>query len=374
MLQESVHVWRTQLTTTKEKDGAKAVKVGTRIAVTAEPGDDLSSLELPADDSAPAKPSAPQKEQPAPQAEPKKSTPTKASPSASQSPPSQRPASSSPDRAHTQTTSSGKPMSTKYPLYPSVEHLLHTHSIPESVFSQIPATGPAGRLLKGDVLAHLGKVAASYPSDQAARLDKLGHLDLSNVKKAAPPAKKPAAAAAKPAATPEVPTQVAVHVSLAAVLATQQRLRDALGLDLPLAIFIARASALANEDLPLAGPPSADALFDALVGRPGAAPRSSHGSYTPQITALPPAVAVPRAAAPPPPRRRVDIIDVLTGKTAPKRALGPAAPAVRGVSGVGAAGSNVFSVGARRGEERRVRTYLERVKTVLEKEPARLVL
>src|SRR5271170_1200772 len=35
-------------------DGSKQVKVGTRIAVLADPNDDLSSLEIPADDSKPA--------------------------------------------------------------------------------------------------------------------------------------------------------------------------------------------------------------------------------------------------------------------------------------------------------------------------------
>jgi len=36
-------------------DGSKGIKVGTRIAVLAEPDDDISSIEIPADDSKPAK-------------------------------------------------------------------------------------------------------------------------------------------------------------------------------------------------------------------------------------------------------------------------------------------------------------------------------
>ena len=35
-------------------DGAKGIKVGTRIGVLAEPGDDISSLEIPAEESSPA--------------------------------------------------------------------------------------------------------------------------------------------------------------------------------------------------------------------------------------------------------------------------------------------------------------------------------
>ena len=46
------------------------------------------------------------------------------------------------------------------PLYPSVEFLLHTHNLKAS---DIKATGPGGRLLKGDVLAHIGEIHASAP-------------------------------------------------------------------------------------------------------------------------------------------------------------------------------------------------------------------
>ena len=41
-------------------------------------------------------------------------------------------------------------------------HVLHEKGIPESEISKIPATGPKGRLLKGDVLAYLGKIPAEY--------------------------------------------------------------------------------------------------------------------------------------------------------------------------------------------------------------------
>lgn len=360
--------------------------MGARIAVTAEPSDDLSSLQIPEDSGSAAK-SAPKKQSKTKQ-EPNSNndTQTKASLTNDQSPSSPKPASQSPDRAQSQKSSSsssspsfssspsGKPMSSKYPLYPSVEHLLHVNGISKDVYSQIPATGPSGRLLKGDVLAHLGQIECSYTAAQASRITELSHLDLSNIKKAAPPAKPSAAAKAGPAPKPEAPTQVAVHVSLAAVLATQKRLRDALGLDLPLSAFIARASALANENLPTAGPPSADALFDAVLGLdriPGGAraKKGSSGHYTPQVTALPPMVVTARTPAASVARGRVDILDVLTGVKTRARTTGPGA-----MTSAGVGGNNVFSVSVRKGEERRVRTYLERMKTVLEKEPARLVL
>ena len=266
-------------------------------------------------------------------------------------------------------------MSSKYPLYPSVEHLLHVNGITKDVYSQIPATGPSGRLLKGDVLAHLGRIEQSYTSAQASRIARLSHLDLSDIKKSAPAVKAHESGTKTAVAPkPEAPTQVAVHVSLTAVLATQKRLREALGLDLPLSAFIARASALANENLPTAGPPSADALFDAVLGldrvrgRAGAR-KGSTGHYIPQVTALPPIVLTPRAPTASRARAPVDVLDVLTGVKTSARKTGPV-----GATSAGLGGSNVLSVSVQKGEERRVRTYLERMKTVLEKEPARLVL
>ena len=44
------------------------------------------------------------------------------------------------------------------------------------------ATGPGGRLLKGDVLAYIGQIENAYPSELASRFTKLSHLDLSNIK------------------------------------------------------------------------------------------------------------------------------------------------------------------------------------------------
>lgn len=59
-----------KLTLSQSSDGSKSVQVGTRIAVLAEPGDDLSSLEMPSEDS--AKESQPQtrrQDRPSPQEE-----------------------------------------------------------------------------------------------------------------------------------------------------------------------------------------------------------------------------------------------------------------------------------------------------------------
>jgi hypothetical protein len=258
--------------------------------------------------------------------------------------------------------------------------LIANANISSSDAAKIPASGPAGRLLKGDVLAYLGRIAKDYSSSQSARLDALGKLDLSNIKIRAPPApkaaNKPAAAAAKP--VEDLPTEIAVSISLAAVFATQKRIQESLGLTLPLSTFIARASEIANDDLPRSktDSQSADALFDAVLGLdkvPGHG--TSRGHYIPQITALPPAgvasslgLAKARRAV----SGKVDVIDLLAGSV--KKSSGGVKASVIGGS-VGAAGAtNVFSVPAKKGEEKRVRTYLERVKTVLEVEPGRCVL
>ena len=44
-------------------------------------------------------------------------------------------------------------------LSPAVELLLHENNISnEDAFAKIQASGPKGRILKGDVLAYLGKI------------------------------------------------------------------------------------------------------------------------------------------------------------------------------------------------------------------------
>lgn len=350
-----------------QQDGTKAVKVGSRIAIMAEQGDDLSSLEVPAEDPPSTSPAAvtsapdskPQTAQQQPTSEPQqKKTP---------SPP--------PSEAQTQNK--------KYPLYPSVAALLHQHNLSAS---SIPASGPAGRLLKGDVLSHLGRIDPSYSSRQSSRISKLAHLDLSNIQVSAPaepqPTKQPDSKTPKQL-TPtteedEAEKEVAVPVSLHAALATQRHVRNALGILLPLSTFITRASDIANRDLPAvaARAPTADELFDAVLGLDKAAPRvrgrsdTSRGRYIPRVAALPPPVSRSRDV-----KRDEDIIDILTGASQQARGKAATPPTVAAADGeLSREGPNVFSLSVRSGEERRARTYLERVKSVLEAEPGRCVL
>lgn len=342
-------------------DGAKGVKVGERIAVFAEEGDDLSSLEMPAEGkSAGQKQEAKKEEAAAPKEEKNEEAPA---PASAQSQPQQAPTSSASGQG-------GKAQKQKYPLYPAVQSLLHQNGLSDADAEKIPATGPAGRLLKGDVLAYLGRIAKDYPGESSARLTKLSHLDLSNIQLAKPALKPDAPSQQKAAAAPapELPTEteVAVPISLSAVLATQKRVQESLDIFLPLSTFIARASELANEDLPVgrSRTPTAEDLFNSVLGLDRVASHTSRGRYVPQISGVSPAPVLPAA-----PAKKKDIIDLL----APKVKAAKQKPVSLGALGV-SAGDNVFSVLARTGEEERATEYLARMKLALEKEPGRLVL
>ena len=338
--------------------GAKGVQVGARIAVLAEMDDDLSTLSLPdeAQSSSPQytpKPSdseagvAPTtKEQDTPPAEPTKPSSSSTSPS-----------SSSPSGAKAQKQT--------YPLYPSIAQLLHQKGLSLSEADRIPASGPKGRLLKGDVLAYLGQINESYSSEQSARITKLGHLDLSNVK-AAPPKETAPPPPNKPSPPPEaeepLDTEIAIPISLSSVIAVQKRMQDTLGVTLPLSTFLARATELANEDLPRSkASPTADELFDDVLGLHKVGNKASRGNYIPQIIALP---SRPMAAETVAPRRKgeeVDIYDMLTGRPAARSGRRTSVPPA-GIMGGSKAGdsTNVFSVSAAKGEEKRARTFLEK--------------
>ncbi|KAG0310602.1 pyruvate dehydrogenase complex dihydrolipoamide acetyltransferase component (E2), partial [Linnemannia gamsii] len=112
-------------------DGSK-VAVNETIALLAEEGDDLSKVEVPKSSGAPKAAAA------APAKEEKKETPA----------PKQ-------ETQHVQQAASTP--SSKL-ISPAVAHLLLQNHI--SDVTKIPSTGPKGRVLKGDVLAFLGKIKA----------------------------------------------------------------------------------------------------------------------------------------------------------------------------------------------------------------------
>ncbi|ROW12785.1 hypothetical protein VMCG_00566 [Cytospora schulzeri] len=330
-------------------DGAKGVEVGTRIAVIAEEGDDISTLEIPADEGA-KKPAAAQE-------------------SKSEAMPQEERTATEP--AVTEGKSSGKAQKQTYPLFPSIIQLLHENGIDQSKIHEIPATGPKGRLLKGDVLVYLGKAKASSATSVEERFQKLTHLDLSNIKVAEqkPAAKKAEEKPAKPAAPVVEDLQVTLPVSLASVIEVQKKVQDTLGAFVPLSTFVARATEVANDELPFAAghKPSADELFNQILGLDTVGPKGSRGHYLPQISALPAPASFSQksfGAAKP------DIFDILAGGPVKKAAAPKASTKAAGLS----TGVNVFSLKVPKAEEKRARVFLERVKLVLENEPGRLVL
>ncbi|CZR66198.1 related to pyruvate dehydrogenase complex protein X precursor, dihydrolipoamide acetyltransferase component [Phialocephala subalpina] len=335
-----------------QPDGTKGIKVGTRIGVLAEPGDDLSSLEIPAEESAAPEP---KKEASKPKSEASSESSSSAPPTPSSSASSEAPA-----------KPAGKPKKQTYPLLPSVGHLMKEHGIEESAIDKMIPSGPNGRLLKGDVLAYLGSVSSSYPSELSTKIEKLTHLDLSNIKLAVP-APKPAKAV-EPAPEPIVPqeTEVAVPISMRAVLDVQKRIQSTLGVFMPMSTFIARATDVANDNLPRSKTQalSADELFDQVLGLDKVTTASGvRGTFLPQITALPSAAP----SVPVKPAKQLDIIDILAGGSRPSTLARKPVP---GLSN----SVNVFSVKVPKGDEKRAQVFLDRVKAVLEAEPGRLVL
>jgi hypothetical protein len=321
----------------------------------------VSSLELPAEDNPTPKKAEASKEEPKMEAKEEPRPVPKEERTSKPAPKSDAPKSTSSGKAHKQT----------YPLYPSVQHLLKINGLPKEEADKIPATGPNGRLLKGDVLAYVGQIQNSYPSESAERFKQLSHLDLSNIKvmqKKEAPAKKPAPTETLP--IEELDVEVALPISFKAVMDCQKRVQDSIGVFLPLSTFIARATELANEDLPKSktAKPSADELFNAVLGLDKVAKKYSRGHFVPQVTALPPsAISTTRA----PGLRKPDVFDMLTAKKTPSRAT--QSRAVGGAEGV-VGPLNIFSVSVPQGDEKRGRVFLERVKSVLEVEPGRLVV
>lgn len=352
--------------------GTKVVQVGSRIGVLAEQGDNLNSLELPSEDNPSPGP------QPVDTQSAKKDT--------TSPPPEDRPtqvessAKSTPDTSHKHAIPK-----TPHTSSPSVSHLLNTHGITKDDISRISTTGPKGRLLKGDVLAFLGKIEKSWPKELESRIHKGEKLDLSNIKIATP--RKKTETPKKVEKKAELPknAEVKLEVSFSEVLKVQSKVQGsptthtpefpwrvtdvsiaALGVHLPLSSFITKATAKANQNLPpLLLPLSASDLFDEILGLPPTSLKTTRGFFTLQVTALPSASFV--NSVPPP---ELDIIDILAD-TAP---ITPVKKALPPIGGITAAGLNTISLIVSTVEEERARVFLKRVKRYLEKDPGSLIL
>ncbi len=370
------------------QDGSKSVQVGTRIAVLADEGDEISSLEIPADDSNPvSKPADNVKkaEEETPQKDKEASSSSYGSTETSAADaPTGTPANPRQSRKAPVSSPSGPHQNPKYPLYPSVIALIHENHLSDADVAKIPASGPQNRLLKGDVLAYLGSIEPEYSTKQSQRIEHMSHLDLSNIKvmpvseKLAVPTTHQASALSMP--EPIIGTDISLSISLAEVLKVQKHIQDSLGVDMPLATFLSRAIDIANDDLPIpkGAQPTADELFNAVLGLDNVSssmsPGTSRGMYIPGISAMPVIASATRGIARPPMGgRKPDIIDVLSGR-APARTRPVRVPAASSAMPSSGGSTNVFTVTVPAGEERRAKVFLERVKTVLQVEPGRLVL
>lgn len=266
-----------------------------------------------------------------------------------------------------------KPMKQKYPLYPSVTQILHERGFDITEADKIPATGPNGRLLKGDVLVYLGELEPSYMAKQSDRIARLGRLDLSNIKVAA--AQKPDPPVPiqdtneKSVTESELDSEIVITISLKTVQEVQQRIHDALGICISLETFIARAVEISNTDLPRRSTVSltSDDLFSQVLGLNKIVPKYSQGNFMPLVG--PPRNALTKSLKVTP--TRSDIIDILTVNSPRRSMLARSSGIVDANDGSTA---NVFSVTVQKGDERRARIFLERVKTILQVDPGRLIL
>ncbi|RPD59205.1 single hybrid motif-containing protein, partial [Lentinus tigrinus ALCF2SS1-6] len=123
-------------------DGTKNVPVGKTIALLAEEGDDISHLEIPADE-------------PTPSAKPSQPTPSPQPSSASSQPsPAEVKKTSTPPSTHHEIPKTSRP------LFPSVLRLIQENDMTQADVDKIKGTGVRGMLTKGDVLTYLGLASA----------------------------------------------------------------------------------------------------------------------------------------------------------------------------------------------------------------------
>ena len=239
-----------------KENGAKDVPVGETIAFIAEVDDDLATLELPEGSSTPKKEAAAPAAAPASTPAPKKEEP-KAAPKAESS----KTAASS---------SNGTSANTSQTFFPSVATLLQENSIsPEEAFAKIKATGPNGRILKGDVLAYLGKISQESLDKVTSYIKSHEKLDLSNIelRKEQPAAEQPATAsseatqAAAAAAEARQPLVLSEQITLRVpVSVSYEQLAEAVRSYVKESTFLAHEEPLTNSASDLYDP-----LFEELL-------------------------------------------------------------------------------------------------------------
>ncbi|CCU80376.1 pyruvate dehydrogenase protein x component [Blumeria hordei DH14] len=333
-------------------DGSKGIKVGTRIGVFAEVGDDLDNLEI----SSEKKSSGPVPEK-------------DASKDDFQAPPREEPSNNHLD--HVSETAKKQ----TYSLLPSVEYLMRLHNLNHATIDKMTPTGPNNRLLKGDVLAYLGKVSESYPSELSRMLHSLSHLDLSNIKVASSKSTSEAVskqmASAKDASNSvNIPTSVKVElsISLDSMHRVQERIKNTLGVSLPDSTLISRAAKVANQNFPRTKSHKATSaeLFDDILGiKTSSKSRSMRAQFSPQTRVQ--QRNLPKTSISNP--KELDIIDFLSG-----RKLTGTLPPQASKNSQAEEKSLIFSLEVQKADEEGAQIFLGRIKNILENEPASLLL
>ncbi|RKF74769.1 putative pyruvate dehydrogenase protein X component, mitochondrial [Golovinomyces cichoracearum] len=334
-----------------QADGCKGIKVGTVIGILAEAGDDLKTLNIPLEES--TKSESLQKKLSNPEVEPshQKNSPPKSITS------------------HT-TQSDNSVTSVKrqsYPLLPSVQNLMRLHNLDDSTIKNMTPTGPNNRLLKGDVLAYLGHISASYPAQLSSKISHLSHLDLSNIKIREPPPASKVIEAVKPSnSKPETKVSLEQTVSLKNVHVIQEKIRNLLGVSLAEDVFIMRATNIANKNLPLpkSYKATSNELFESILGsRKNSTTKSANSRpFSPAIFNTSSALIAPVARSAK--SKNYDIIDILSGKKVNKLKTNKLVESEQ----------KTFKLEVAKDEEERARIFLDEIKTTLESRPESLVL
>ena len=171
-------------------DGTHNVNVGKIIAILAEQGDHISTLELVSQDGQAVPPPTPPKE--------------------------------GIESIRTEEYQNQESLDHKQRLHfaeiysPAVLHVLQQYGIEDP--KSIPATGPRGRLLKGDVLAHIGSIKPDVPKTLRDFLARKQMLDLSKIqvrrRESAPSPRSQPSAATKQLLPPMVSTIVDLSILL----------------------------------------------------------------------------------------------------------------------------------------------------------------
>lgn len=178
------------------KEKTEGIPVGQPIAFLAEPGDDFATLEKPSLESEPNT------------NEPENDIKTSQKESVQDRTQIEKPSTNNVEESSPRKGDDtiGNFLSKANPtqkLLPAVEVLLHQNNISfDDAIARIPASGPNGRLLKGDILAYLGKINLKTVQDIAHFVASRQHLDLSNIKLAEP--KKPTTESDRKVEAPDV--------------------------------------------------------------------------------------------------------------------------------------------------------------------------